>query len=146
MTDEQRIRELLEALGISSDLLEADSPHSIEAAELKKAWIKHMFSSLSKLNTAVENLTKDVHIYSQDLLKQTSETKLELNKIQGGFKEALSEFREDLRVREIKPLQDRVTTLMIKVATIGILGGLLGSGIIGAVALVFRELLKKHLL
>ena len=143
--DERRVKELIETFAKSEDLLGHPDEHAVEAAELKKAWVTHIFSSLSKLNSALGEVKEGQHETNTEMLKQTAEVKLALTEMKMDFKDALSDFKDELRKEEIKPLSDRVTALMIKVGTWGVLGGLLGSGVMALILFLFKESIKKYL-
>ncbi len=143
--DERRVKELIEMFAKSEDLLGHPDEHTIEAAELKKAWITHIFSSLSKLNAAVNEVKAEQNRTNTEVLKDTHAVKLALSGLKLEFKEALSEFKDELRKEEIKPLQSKVTDLFIKVSTWGVLGGFLGSGLMALIVFLFKESIKKYL-
>jgi hypothetical protein len=143
MSDD-RLNELIDTFGTSEDLLGHSDDHATEAAELRKAWIKYVFSSLSKLNTAYEKLRSDFSSCENKLVKETTEIKLDQANDRSAFREGLRVFKEELIRDEIKPLNEKYTSLLIKLIKIGLITGLIGAGIGGLILFVLKESLKNY--
>jgi hypothetical protein len=138
MNDDRHLKELIDTFSRTEDLLSYSDDHSLEAAALKKAWIRYIFSSLSKLNDGVEAIKSDFNVHEHKSIKEAAELKLELSSTRSDFKEAINVFKEEFRRDEIKPLQNKYDTLMLKVIKIGAASSFITTLVIG----IFLKLFK----
>lgn len=130
------------------------SEHDIEGEDLKKAWFKHMLLSMEKLNDLVESLRR------VDLSNLKQELKEEINKVAKGLskteellrkeiiridkkaekaEDELKEYKKDV----IDPINNKVITIGVKLGMWGVVGGCIGTGIVGLIFFIFREYVIK---
>lgn len=117
----------------------SSSQHAIEAEELKKAWFKHVLISVEKLSDTVQE------IRTKDLKEVKSEIKAELQKELTRVEDMIKKnegLLEDYKRETIKPVTEKINTLVAKLSVWGLLAGVAGSGIMALLLL----LIEKYLL
>lgn len=142
-----------------------DSREEIEAEEIRKAWFKHMLLSIEKLHDSIEDLRRveiaslklDFQRYldkleqrvervenqvKSELDKLEKEIKNDIDKIAVNLKEHKADYKEDKR-DVIGPMKISLTQLQVKMGFIGILSGMIGSGIMTFVLYLINEYLIK---
>lgn len=79
------IKDLLNVVSKSGSrpILSEPSSHLIEGEDLKKAWFKHMLSSMEKLNDLIEKVRReDIATLKNDMKEATNKVELKVDKLE----------------------------------------------------------------
>jgi hypothetical protein len=99
-----------------------------EMTTLRSSYDASLDKLEGRIEKTVESLGKKVDSISIPAIKQ--ELKLEISKLRNELSQIINKTKESLRLNDIDPLKTNVNTLMVKVGGIGVVGGLIGSGLL----------------
>jgi len=123
-------RELLLAIAQIKDDLRLDMTN------LRLVYDKSLEKLERRIEKSIDFLGAKVESISPLTVKQELTT--EITKLKGELLQYINKTKEDLRVVELDPLKKSVTTLTVKVALFGVVGGFVGTGIIAIISALIK--------
>lgn len=94
ITLKMKIEDILEVVSKSGNrsMISDTQTHSAESEDLKKAWFRHMFSSMEKLNDLIENVRSvDITNLKIELREEIKKVEIRIEKLEGQIKENRNE-------------------------------------------------------
>jgi hypothetical protein len=140
VTIDMELKDLIDMVSRSksSPFEGAQSQHSIEGEELRKAWFKHVLLTMEKLSDTVQEIRiKDLTDLRKDLKLEFSndlkdlETKVDKNK------DSFETYKKEV----VNPIHDKLTVLLTRIGVWSIVAGFIGSGIMGLFYIFFKHYL-----
>lgn len=108
----------------------------LEMTSLRSVYDVSLEKMEKRIEKTLDTLTARVNSMSPHAVKQ--ELTNEITKLRGELLQYINKTKEDLRVQDLDPLKKNVTTLTVKVALIGVVGGLVGTGIIALASALIK--------
>jgi hypothetical protein len=115
-------------------LMEVKDVLNSEIKDVRQTYIKDLDKlsdkfdrSLQRLTEKLENLPVELSKIREDLKKDLTALRVEVNDSIEKIKTNAKTFETDLKKDELKPLNDKVTNIYIKVAVLSSVAGILGS-------------------
>jgi len=116
------------------------SKHMIEGEELKKAWFQHVLISMEKLGDTIQEVrTKDLVELRKEL---KAEFQKEIQRVEAKVIKDEDTF-EIYKKETIKPIHDKLTVLVTRLATWSVLAGFIGSGLMCLLMYLAKEYFFK---
>jgi hypothetical protein len=127
--------------------------HKWDSEDLKKAWFNHMLVSMEKLNDLIESVRRvDIVNLRSELKEEIKRVETKIDKVEDSLKfhkqsaeNKATKTEDEFKLYKkdvIKPLQDKVLTLTIKLGVWSTIAGIVGSG----VAIIVWHLIKVYVL
>lgn len=107
------IKDLLDVVSKSGSrpAISEPSSHLIEGEDLKKAWFKHMLSSMEKLNDLIEKVRReDIASLKNDMKEATNKVELKVDKLETETKTIRLEL-----ISQIEKIEKNLTNKITKV-------------------------------
>lgn len=124
-------------------LMKAREDLRTEMIDLRSSYDGTLEKVEFRVEKSLDSLREKVDLISIPAVRQ--ELKAEVNNLKGEILTEIGKTKEDLRVKDIDPLKSSVNTLLVKVAGIGVVGGLIGSFIVALLAILMKSVIASWL-
>ena len=113
----------------------------LEMLDLRSIYDSNLDKLEKRIEKMLDGLSNKVEAISMPAL--TQERRLEISKLRTELLQIINTTKESLRKEDLDPLKKNVTTLMVKVGFIGVLGGLAGSGLLMLAVSIIKHWLES---